>query len=263
MSVFERPYATAYDALYGDKDYGAECDMLEEVFRRFAESPIRAVLDLGCGTGNHAIRLAERGYTVTGVDMSTSMLAEAEGKARARNLPMVLHHGDIRALELGQEFDAVLMMFAVLGYQVEDTDVLGALATARRHLRPRGLLVFDCWYGPAVLTQRPGDRVKTVPTREGAIIRTASAALDTERHLCEVCYQLRELKRDRVVAETREEHRMRFFFTDELELFLRRAGLRLLRTGAFPSFDLPASESSWNTLVIATTDAPPPRTQMR
>lgn len=255
MSAFEKPYATAYDALYGDKDYGAECAMLGEIFSRFAESPVRSVLDLGCGTGTHAIRLAERGYAVTGVDMSAPMLAEAKEKARTHELPLILHHGDIRKLDLRQEFDAVLMMFAVLGYQVEDTDVLGALATAHRHLRSGGLLVFDCWYGPAVLAQQPGDRVKTVPTRDGTIIRTASAALDTERHLCDVRYHLRELKRDQVVSETHEEHRMRFFFTHELELFLKKSGFRILRIGAFPSFDHPASESSWNALVIATAEA--------
>lgn len=252
---FDREYASAYDALYGDKDYDAECNLLEEVFRRFAGIPIRTVLDLGCGSGNHAIPLAQRGFNVAGVDRSRAMLAAAEAKAASRDLPLSLHEGDIRHLDLQRHFDAVVMMFAVLGYQTENTDVLDALATARRHLRPGGLLVFDCWNGLAVLSQRPGDRVKVVPTRDGKIIRIASAALDVEHQLCEIHYRLLRLEGDRLIGETEEEHQMRFFFPSEIELFLRMSNLRLLRVGAFPHFDLPADEAVWNVLVVATTEA--------
>ena len=251
---FEREYAGAYDALYGDKDYDGECDLLEEVFRRFARFPIRTVLDLGCGSGSHAVRLARRGFSVTGVDRSLAMLAVAKAKAASDDLPTSWHEGDIRSLDLHREFDAVVMMFAVLGYQTEDQGVLDALATARRHLRRDGLLILDCWNGPAVLSQRPGDRVKEVPTGSGKIVRTASAALDVERHLCTVRYRLLRLEGDRVTAETEEEHRMRFFFPREIELFLRTSGLRLVRLGAFPDFDRPAGEAAWNALVVATTE---------
>ena len=65
---------------------------------------------------------------------------------------------DIRELRLETTFDAVLMMFAVLGYQHTNAEVLGALATARAHLEVGGLLAFDVWYGPAVLRERPGHR---------------------------------------------------------------------------------------------------------
>jgi len=75
--VFGQAYADQYDLLYHDKDYEAECDLLEEVFRRYGQEPIKSILDLGCGTGNHAILLARRGYRVTGVDLSADMLAHA------------------------------------------------------------------------------------------------------------------------------------------------------------------------------------------
>jgi len=68
--VFDKLYAGTYDALYQDKDYEAECDFLQQVFARYAQAPIRAILDLGCGTGGHALPLARRGYALTGVDRS-------------------------------------------------------------------------------------------------------------------------------------------------------------------------------------------------
>jgi SAM-dependent methyltransferase len=253
---FNREYANAYDALYGDKDYDAECDLLEEVFRRFAGFPIRTVLDLGCGSGSHAIRLAQRGFKVVGVDRSPAMLAAAKAKAASHDLPISLHEGDIRRLDLQQQFDAVVMMFAVLGYQTENADVLDALTTVRRHLRPHGLLIFDCWNGLAVLSQRPGDRVKVVPTGNGKIVRIASAALDVERQFCEVHYRLLRLEGDGLIGETEEKHQLRFFFPREIELFLRMSDLRLLRVGAFPDLDRPADEATWNALVVATAEAP-------
>jgi predicted TPR repeat methyltransferase len=66
--VFGTEYARSYDAIYREKDYDFECDLLERVFSECADNPVRNVLDLGCGTGNHSLRLAGRGYGVTGVN---------------------------------------------------------------------------------------------------------------------------------------------------------------------------------------------------
>jgi len=163
-TVFGDLYARLYDAFYQEKNYEAECDLIEEVFRRYAGGPVNSILDLGCGTGNHVFPLARRGYQVAGVDRSPEMLALARAKLAScsgspeQPLP-IFHPGDLRDLDLGEQFDAVLMMFAVLSYQVTNEDVLAALGTVRRHLKPGGLFMADVWYGPAVLAQRPGDRI--------------------------------------------------------------------------------------------------------
>ena len=149
-SVFGRDYAAAYDDLYHDKDYQAECDVISQVFDTYAAGTVRRVLDLGCGTGGHAVILASRGYEVVGVDRSPEML----DRARARDSSASFELGEITSFNFGQTFDAVLMMFAVLGYQARNADVQAALATVRRHLTPGGLFFCDFWYGPAVLAQR-------------------------------------------------------------------------------------------------------------
>src|SRR5258708_33753706 len=78
--TFGSTYAQAYDLLYLDKDYTAECDLIENVFHRYGDKSISRVLDLGCGTGNHAFPLASRGYEVVGIEPSESMLAQAPTK---------------------------------------------------------------------------------------------------------------------------------------------------------------------------------------
>ncbi len=251
--IFGGAYAGTYDALYQEKDYPAECDLVERIFQTYGQGTVRTVLDLGCGTGNHAIPLAERGYAVTGVDRSQAMLAAAEEKAAAAGVRdrLVLRHGDVTDVDLGQPFDAALMMFAVLGYQYENAQVLAALRTVRRHLRQGGLFVFDVWYGPAVLTERPSQRVKTIETPGGTVLRVASGELDTRRDLCTVRYDVWTVEGDRVTSRTQESHPMRYFFPPELALLLECAGLELVRLGAFPDLEAEPDEHTWNVTAVA------------
>ena len=143
------------------------------------------------------------------------------------------------------------MMFAVLGYQHTNAEVLDALATARAHLDVGGLFAFDVWYGPAVLSERPSERVKVIETAAQRIIRVASGSLDSRHHLCTVDYRLWTLDGAQLVDEVTESHAMRFFFPLELELFLDRAGFSLLKLGAFPDFDVDPDPSTWNVLALA------------
>ena len=252
-AVFKQGYADQYDLFYGDKDYESECDLLEQAFQRYSKESAQTILDLGCGTGNHSIPLARRGYKVHGVDLSEDMLAHAVEKAQKETIkyPPVFSQGDVRSVDLGKQFDAALMMFAVLGYQLTNEDVIATLRTVRNHLKPGGLFIFDVWYGPAVLAIRLSERVKIIPTVDGKVIRTATGSLDTTHHLGKVCYHVWQLSGDRVISETEEAHAMRFFFSMELELLLSICGLRLESLTAFPSLEKSADVTSWNVLVVA------------
>jgi SAM-dependent methyltransferase len=249
--VFGRFYADAYDDIYTEKDYDGETELLVRLFREYADGAVGTVLDLGCGTGGHALRLAARGYEVVGVDRSEEMLEQAQAKAEGLSGEVSFSLGDIRAVRLNRQFDAVLVLFAVLGYQTGNADVLAALQAARAHLRPGGLLLFDVWYGPAVLRNRPTQRFKSIDTERGRLLRLSKGELDVRHHLCEVDIHLWLLAGDRLVTETEERHSVRFFFPLELELVLGTAGFSLERLGAFPEFDRDPDESTWNVLAVA------------
>jgi SAM-dependent methyltransferase len=247
-TVFGPDYAGAYNALYQDKDYAAECDLLERVFSDYARSAVHSVLDLGCGTGGHSAVLAERGYTVVGVDRSSDMLRGA----RSRNTSAHFQLGDITDLQLEETFDATLIMFAVLGYLTRNDKICAALNGARRHLRPGGVLFADVWYGPAVLAQRPSERVKVIDLADGGqVIRVASSELDTRRDVCTVSYHLWRMESRRLLAEVREQHAMRYFFEPELESMLASAGFELVHCGGFPELDQEPSERTWNVAFVA------------
>ena len=249
--VFGADYSDSYDAFYADKDYGAECDLVEKIFRGI-DRPVRSLLDLGCGTGRHSVELARRGYEVVGVDLSEGMLERARRRAIAEGVGgTTFLLGDVQTVQLDRRFDAVLSMFAVVGYQISDAAVRSTLANVRRHLEPGGVFVFDVWYGPAVVAVGPSARVKVVPVEGGEIERKAVGALEPGSNVCTVKYELTRRRAGDPDATAAETHRMRYFFEEELGELLKEAGLTLRTVTAFPDVENKPSLESWNVLVVA------------
>jgi len=251
MKVFGKEYASSYDLLYQDKDYAKEVKFLEGVFAKYALSP-STVLDLGCGTGGHALELAKRGYRITGVDRSKEMLDIAIEKAQSSGLDIRFVTGDIAELELRERFDAVISMFAVMSYQATDEALRGVCETARAHLCNRGVFIFDCWHAPAVLSEKPAARVKEVPLDDKEkMIRFTEPILDIQNHTVDVRFRLCRTVEGSLTDRTRESHIMRFLFREELELFLEKAGFDSIEFHPFMEPDRELSDSDWNMVVVA------------
>jgi SAM-dependent methyltransferase len=262
MMKIEKPfsqYALYYNAIYSDKNYEEECDFLEFVFRKYSRDTPKKILDAGCGTGNHLIPMAKRGYTLTGIDLSKEMLSIAKERRRrlasARNneLKIELKRADIRNFDLGggETFDACICMFAVLGYVTKTAEVLSAFSSVRKHLRKGGLFIFDVWYGPAVLHIGPTPRLKRVENNGVRIYRFAQPSLLKKENICKVNYDFLVLKGKRVLLEYQELHTVRYYYKDELRRLLHKAGFQLLEVGAFPGFHSKPSKQTWEIAVVA------------
>jgi SAM-dependent methyltransferase len=254
MTLFGKIYADAYDALYSAKDYSGECDMIEALIAEFGTvRPARRLLDLGCGTGNHAILLAARGYSVTGIDRSPAMITQARAKAATLGPAhsVVFHHGDIGNARLDDApYDGAIMMFAVLGYQQHDDGVRAAIATARAHLVTGAALIFDVWYGPGVLGERPQARQRVVEIPTGRIVRRAEPHLDEAHQLCTVQYNIERWAGERLLEAVSERHIMRFFFPGEFDNLARGCGFVCSAIRCFPNWWLPVHSSTWNAVSV-------------
>lgn len=248
---FGSSYASAYDLFYSAKDYDHEVALLERTFQTHSTSEVASVVDLGCGTGNHAVRLGARGLQVTGVDRSPAMLAIAKAKAEQGSLDLELIEGDVRELDLSRTFDAAISMFAVLGYQTSNEDVARMLMGVRKHLVTGGLFIFDAWFGPAVLMQGPTARFATFDLDGSTYLRASSGVLDLDAQCCIVSISTWQLDGDRLAGETHEEHPVRYFFPQELRLFLGHAGFELVSLVPFPSGEGEPDGSTWNVMVVA------------
>jgi SAM-dependent methyltransferase len=100
-----------FDVMYRDAVPPWDIGRPQEAFLRLAEAGALAgrVLDVGCGTGEHALLAASRGLPATGVDASPTAIARAREKARVRGLPVRFEVGDALDLSvLGDRFDTVL-----------------------------------------------------------------------------------------------------------------------------------------------------------
>jgi SAM-dependent methyltransferase len=254
LSVFGA-YSHYYDLLYEEKNYAKEVEFVSAIIRRHAPDA-KTMLDLGCGTGRHAWGFTQKGYRVTGLDRSAEMLAKAREREERGKITsseaIEFQQGDIRDFELSRRFDAVVALFHVIGYLPANQELDAAFTRIRRHLNGGGLLVFDHWYGPAVLTERPTPRIKTFENDELKIIRIATPTLLMNDNLVDVRYDLVVIdKISRLCREIVETHRVRYFFWPEIESLLARNGLERVEFGEWLSGRVP-DHSSWNTYVAAT-----------
>ncbi len=241
-------YARYYDLLYRDKDYRGETEFVDGLIRKYSPNAQR-VLELGCGTGIHGVMLAERGYDVIGLDLSENMLAAAA--RRVIGLPQAVarrvrfFRGDIRDFHVEGRFDVVLALFHVMSYQLSNDDLRAVFDNIKTHLAPDGVFIFDCWYGPAVLTERPTVRVKHLADDNASVTRIAVPTLHPNLNRVDVQFQLFIMdKRRDAVEELSELHQVRYLFRPELELLADASGLRIESCGEWMTGREP-DHSTW------------------
>jgi len=250
-------YSRYYDLFYGDKPYAEEVRFVDGLLRRHGLGDAE-ILEIGCGTGRHALELARAGHRVHGIDLSETMLERAHALVASAectpDLPAVwptFELGDARAFRAGRTFDAVISLFHVMSYQVTNDDLMAAFRTAAAHLQPGGLFVFDCWYGPAVLMERPERRDKTL---EGDGIRVRRIAVPVMRpndDVCEVHYDITVTSvADGVESALTECHEMRYLFTPEIVLALGACGFDLVEACEFCT-GAPLGFQTWNGCFVA------------
>jgi SAM-dependent methyltransferase len=120
----------------------AQTDEEVEALVQLLPPPPARILDLACGQGRHAVRLAERGYQVVGVDTSRKFLEDARRAADELDIKLDLVESDMREIAYDRQFDAVVSFFTAWGYHDDDEnqDVLERIASS---LRDGGRLVMD------------------------------------------------------------------------------------------------------------------------
>lgn len=134
--------AKFYDKIWGKYDYDADVKFLGDLFK---EHDCRCIIDVGCGTGNHAIRLSRLGYEVTGVDISPTMLKIAKEKDKEAKIRFI--QADMKELERvipkGQKFDAAICLGQTFYHLITNRDVQMFLNGLHKILKRNGLFIFN------------------------------------------------------------------------------------------------------------------------
>ncbi len=185
--------------MWGDAgtEYAHYCDHVTTLIRRYTERPATTLLDIGCGGGKNVLNL-KRSFSVTGLDLSPTMLAQA----RELNPDCLFVQADMRTFGLSDTFDAVLMDDAISHMNCR-SDFVAALRTAYAHLKPGGVLIAT----PDVTleTFRQNMTTPTLITRDGLDVAIVQNVYDPdptdEQYETTIIYLIREHGRLRMETD--------------------------------------------------------------
>lgn len=138
-------YGNQYDKEIFVQGTLGECDFIE---KELNHDRSKKILDIGCGTGRHAIELTKRGYQVTGIDLSEGQLKRAREKAEKEGLSIPFLRQDARNLPFKKEFDVVIMLCEG-GFPLMETDEMNfeILKNASEALEDHGKFIFTTLNG--------------------------------------------------------------------------------------------------------------------
>lgn len=143
-ALFEN-YGQKYDRECFTQGTQGECDFLEQ---ELGNDKSLRILDVGCGTGRHAIELTLRGYHVTGIDLSEGQLSHAREKAARQRLSIDFRRLDARELPFDGEFDVAIMLCEG-GFPLMETDEMNfsILQSVTKGLKDGGKFIFTTLNG--------------------------------------------------------------------------------------------------------------------
>ena len=247
MTPVFQEYSRFYDLIYSEKDYENESAFVMNLLRE-CQPNIKTLLDLGCGTGRHNSYLLKQGLEVWGIDQSKTMLEVAKHK-----YPEIKNNfisGDVTEVRLGKKFDAVISLFHVLSYQITDDSVLRFFQTVESHLEDDGVAAIDFWYGPGVLHLKPEKREKIFTNKDFEVNRLSTPTELRNKNIVEIELELNIFnKNNQERSRTIENHRMRYFFSDDIERMLVQTKLRLVETKEWLSRK-ELNPESWSAYVL-------------
>ncbi|MBN3034960.1 MAG: class I SAM-dependent methyltransferase [Bacteroidales bacterium] len=244
--LFEN-YARKYDSESFTAGTSGECDFIEKEIGW--ERSLR-LLDVGCGTGRHAIELAKRGYSVTGIDLSESQIQRAVEKAAGQNLQITFLHHDARNLPFDNEFDVAIMLCEG-GFPLMETDEMnfGILKNVTKSLKEKAKFILTTLNGLFPLYHSVEQFCASATGEGNATYRSNTYDLMTFRD-----HNITEVEDDEGNRK-RLECNERYYVPSEITWLLKSLGYRRIdifgaRLGAFSRNDRLTTED-FEMLVIA------------
>jgi len=223
------PYeADSVIARFYDGDYGHFRTPSGDV-DFYVEEAVRSggpVLEFGCGTGRILVPTAEKGVAITGVDASEAMLAKLRTKLPGADV----HVGDMRDFDAKRRYALVTIPFRPIGHVIDAADHVRLFSNMRRHLAPRGRLVFDFFHPKlAYLVAPRPEKLDFERVDEGRKVRRYSSGIPhVSRQVTDVTMRWEvEDAEGRVEHLGTERFEMRWFYRFELEHLLGRCGLEV------------------------------------
>ena len=207
-----------------DMNRKGEVDFLVHCFRRYARRRVSRVLDIACGTGPHLIRLADRGFRMSGLDLSRENIEFLRRRLAAKGHTGELIVGDMTDFRLLHPVDAAICMQDSQGHLLTNEQLLAHLRAVARSVKKGGLYIFDRYMASS--WTNPARSWSWSRRRGGLIVRASFSALNDVNPVTQVF-------RERMLLEAiengtrrvyRQSHLSRMVFPQELRALIDLAG---------------------------------------
>ena len=211
--------AEFYDVIYfGFKDYVAEAARLTDLIRQVVPHA-HTILDVGCGTGEHARLLTDtHGFAVDGLDLDPAFVRIAQ-----RKLPKgSVFEGDMMSFHLTRQYDVILCLFSSIGYVRTIENVRRTLERFRAHLTSDGAIIVEPWFPPGVLES---GRISVQNAQADGVTVCRMSHVEVDGHLSRLHFEYL-VGRPTGIEHASEVHELGLFTTEELLDCFRAAGLR-------------------------------------
>jgi ubiquinone/menaquinone biosynthesis C-methylase UbiE len=245
-ALFEN-YSEQYDKEPYTQGTSGECDFIEVELKK---NKGLNILDVGCGTGRHAIELSKRGYMVTGIDLSESQLTRAREKANDQGLHIDFQLQDARKLPFDKVFDAAIMLCEG-GFSLMETDEMNyaILESVSRALKDNAIFIFTTLNGLFPLFHSINDFYKEGAPEGGAACNSTHFDLMTFRD-----HNIMTFTDDKGVTKELECNE-RYYVPSEISWLLKSLGFTSIeifgaKLGAFSRSDT-LSTKDFEMLVVA------------
>jgi 2-polyprenyl-3-methyl-5-hydroxy-6-metoxy-1,4-benzoquinol methylase len=221
-SMFESDLAAYYDVMHQYRDYGHECQFAHNLIQKYYPGA-EHVLDIGCGTGGHAIEMAQRGYDVTGIDKSQDMINIALEKAEKAGVTIDFRCIDFNDLSVISEFQTAYCLGYTFLYMTTYPEIISFLSAVNEALSSRGVLLVDFINGWSLIEEFHRD--KFVYQHEGTtIFQFEQATLKKEERVKHIDFYYLIDHHDGRVKTVFAEEDVRIFFNDEVRMLLSNCG---------------------------------------
>jgi len=172
-------YGEKYDEEIFTQGTVAECDFIE---KELNYNKSLKIIDVGCGTGRHSIELSQRGYQVTGIDLSDSQLKRAREKAKMKNIKIEFLRYDARNLPFQKQYDVAIMLCEG-GFPLMETDEMNfeILKNVTKSLKDSAKFIFTTLNGLFPLYNSINDFHSSDGSKEGAKYNSTGFDLMTFR----------------------------------------------------------------------------------
>ncbi|PSL47590.1 methyltransferase family protein [Chitinophaga niastensis] len=234
---FNSPY---YHLLYNNRDEQEAAAFIDKLLAYLQPVPGALMLDVACGKGRHAKYLADKGYDVTGIDLSIESINTAK-KLENEHLSFFQH--DMRLPFRVNYFDIVFNFFTSFGYFDSQRDNDNALRTLKNALKPGGKLVLDYLNSSYVATHLVVDEVK----EKENVVFDIRRQLKDKKFIKEICILDKEKMRRAAYTES-----VNAFTRHDFEEMFARQGLKITEIFGDYHFNSYDEQRSPRLIIIAT-----------